>query len=264
MLMEVKNNLKIMFLSVKYNLMKCMTNNVAFVTSVIMMIFNNASFIIQWLTIFTLRESIGGYTLNDVMLFWAISSGGYGLAHILFNGVNKLPEYIEEGKLDVYLTIPKNPLCYVATSSLEPSAFGDLAYGYISLVIFNFSIRNIFLYTLLIIFSALIFTSFVCIYNSMSFYFYRFSYVTEALKDVMINSSLYPDVIFNRAVKIIFFTLVPSAFASWIQVKLIMEFSLCKFLLLLGVTILLVILAFVIFHKGLKNYSSSNLMGART
>ena len=55
MLTAVKGNLKIMFLSIKYNLMKCMENNVAFMTSVIMMIFNNATFIIQWLTIFAIK-----------------------------------------------------------------------------------------------------------------------------------------------------------------------------------------------------------------
>ena len=61
MLTAVKGNLKIMFLSIKYNLMKCMENNVAFATSVIMMIFNNATFIIQWLTIFAIQDTIGGY-----------------------------------------------------------------------------------------------------------------------------------------------------------------------------------------------------------
>ena len=143
MLTAVKGNLKLMYLGIKYNTMKCMENKVAFLTSVIMMIFNNATFIIQWLTIFAIKETVGGYTLNDVMLFWAISSGAYGLAHILFNGVNKIPNYIEEGKLDAFLTTPKNPLCYVATSSTEPSAWGDLLYGYIALIIFNFSIYAI-------------------------------------------------------------------------------------------------------------------------
>ena len=147
MLTVVKSNLKIMFLSIKYNLMKCMENNVAFMTSIIMMIFNNATFIIQWLTIFAVKETIGGYTMNDVMLFWAVSSGAFGLAHILFAGVNRIPEYIEEGKLDVYLTMPKNPLCYVATSSTEPSAWGDLIYGYLALIIFNFSLENLLIPT---------------------------------------------------------------------------------------------------------------------
>ena len=213
MLTAVKGNLKIMFLSIKYNLMKCMENNVAFATSVIMMIFNNATFIVQWLTIFAFKETIGGYTLNDVMLFWAISSGAYGLTHILFNGLNRLPEYIEEGKLDAFLTMPKNPLCYVATSSTEPSAFGDLLYGYLALIIFNFSLKNILLYTILIIFGSLIYASTICIFNTLTFIFYRSSYLTDAVKEALLNSSLYPDVIFNRAIKIVFFTIIPSGFA---------------------------------------------------
>lgn len=264
MLTAVKGNLKIMFLSIKYNLMKCMENNVAFATSVIMMIFNNATFIVQWLTIFAFKETIGGYTLNDVMLFWAISSGAYGLTHILFNGLNRLPEYIEEGKLDAFLTMPKNPLCYVATSSTEPSAFGDLLYGYIALIIFNFSLKNILLYTILIIFGSLIYASTICIFNTLTFIFYRSSYLTDAVKEALLNSSLYPDVIFNRAIKIVFFTIIPSGFACWIPVHLLMEFELSKLIILILVTIVTISLAFILFHKGLKHYSSSNLMGSRS
>ena len=223
MLTEVKVNLKIMFLSIKYNLMRCMENNIAFMTSIIMMIFNNASFIIQWITIFAIRETIGGYNLNDVMLFWAVSSGAFGLSHIFFAGVNRIPNYIEEGKLDVYLTMPKNPLCGVATSCIEPSAIGDLIYGYLALIIFNFSIKNLLIYTVLIIFSSLIYTSIIVIFNSFTFFFYRFSYVTEAIRSALLNSSLYPDVIFSRGVKIIFFTIVPSGFASWIPVYVLMD-----------------------------------------
>lgn len=264
MLTAVKGNLKIMFLSIKYNLMKCMENNVAFATSVIMMIFNNATFIIQWLTIFAIKETIGGYTLNNVMLFWAISSGAYGLAHIFFNGVNKLPEYIEEGKLDAFLTAPKDPLCYVATSSTEPSAWGDLIYGYIALIIFNFSIKNILLYTLLIILGSIIYASTICIFNTLTFVFYKSSDFTNVIKEALLNSSLYPDVIFGRAVKIIFFTLVPSGFACWIPVHLLMNFNPINLLILIIATIIYLVLTFILFHKGLKHYSSSNLMGARS
>lgn len=264
MLMAVRNNLKVMFISIKYNLMKAMENNVAFATSVIMMIFNNATFIIQWLMIFTVTDRLGTYTLNDVMLFWAISSGLFGLAHVLFNGIFKMAEYIENGKLDTYLTMPKNTLCSVATSSLEPSAFGDLAYGYIALIIFNFSIRNIILYTIFIIFGSLIYTSFASIFYSLTFYFYRSSIFTEALRDVFINGTLYPDVIFNRFVKIIFFTVIPAGLASWIPVHLLLDFNILEFLILIVTTILFVTLAFISFNRGLKNYSSSNLMGARS
>lgn len=47
MLMEVKNQIKVMVLSVKYNIMKQMTNKVTFITNIVFMILNNASFIVQ-------------------------------------------------------------------------------------------------------------------------------------------------------------------------------------------------------------------------
>ena len=263
MLMAVKNNIRIMILSIKYNLMKAMENKVAFLTSVIMMIFNNASFIIQWITIFSLKEVIGNYTFNDVMLFWAIASGSFGLAHILFNGAYKIPEYIEQGKLDAYLTMPKNTLCQVITSSLEPSAVGDLLYGYIALIIFNFSIKNLLLYNILIIFGSAIYTSIVVVYNSITFKYYRSSYLTDAIRDVFINTSLYPDVIFNKVVKFVAYTFIPSGLASWIPVHLLLDFNIKEFSILICSTILLVVLAFITFNKGLKNYTSSNLMSAR-
>ena len=264
MLMEVKNTIKIMRLSFKYNLMRLMENNVAFLTSILMMIFNNASFIIQWITIFSIKEVIGSYTLNDVMLFWAVTSGAFGITHIFFNGVTKIPEYIEQGKLDAYITMPKDVLCQVATSSMEPSAFGDLLYGYIALIIFNFSIRNLFLYTFLIIFGGLIYTAFMVIYYSLTFKYLRSNYLTDSLRDVFINLSLYPDVIFNKVVKIVAFSLVPSGFAAWVPVHILLEFRLSWLFYLIVFTITIIILAFYVFNKGLKNYSSSNLMGARS
>ncbi len=264
MLTEVKNNLKIMFLSLKYNLMRLMENNVAFMTSIIMMIFNNASFIIQWITIFSIKEVIGNYTLNDVMLFWAVTSGAFGITHIFFNGVTRIPEYIEQGKLDAYITMPKDVLCQVATSSLEPSAFGDLIYGYLALIIFNFSLKNLLLYSVLIIFGGLIYAAFMAIYYSLTFKYIRSNYLTDSLRDVFINLSLYPDVIFNKVIKFLAFSLIPSGFASWVPVHILLEFRLSWLFYLIIFTGTLIIIAFYVFNRGLKRYSSSNLMGARS
>lgn len=260
MLTEVKNNIKIMFLSFKYNMMKEMENKAAFITSILMMIFNNATFIIQWITIFTLKDYIGSYNLNDVMLFWAVSSGSYGLAHMLFHGARKIPEYIEYGKLDSFLVSPKNVLCYVITSSSSPSAIGDLLYGYIALIIFNFSIKNILIYTILIILACLIYTAHSVIVRSIIFRFTKSNGFEDTIDSIILNGSLYPDVIFNRAIKIIFMTLIPCALASWLPVSIILDFSILKVLLLVLATIFYTSLAFIMFNRGLKHYSSSNLI----
>ena len=68
MLMEVKNQFKISFLSVKYALMREMLNKTTFITNVLFMILNNASFIIQWIVLFSLKDNVGGYTFDQEKL----------------------------------------------------------------------------------------------------------------------------------------------------------------------------------------------------
>ena len=102
------------------------------------------------------------------------------------------------------------------------------------------------------------------IYYSLTFKYMRSNYLTDSLRDVFINLSLYPDVIFNKVVKILAFSFIPSGFATWVPVHLLMEFRLIWLFYLIVFTVTIIILAFYVFNKGLRSYSSSNLMGARS
>ena len=64
MLTEVKNQFKVTFLSFKYALMKEMLNKTTFITNIVFMILNNASFIIQILVLFSIKNDFGGYTFK--------------------------------------------------------------------------------------------------------------------------------------------------------------------------------------------------------
>ena len=58
MLTVVKNQIKVIILSIKYNIMRQMVNKVTFITNILFMILNNASFIIQWIILFNIRDEI--------------------------------------------------------------------------------------------------------------------------------------------------------------------------------------------------------------
>ena len=75
---EVKNQLKVTLKTIKYGLMREMLNKTSFIMNVTFMILNNASFIIQWIVIYSIREDVGGYTLNKVLLLWAIAASTFG------------------------------------------------------------------------------------------------------------------------------------------------------------------------------------------
>ena len=79
MLMVVKNQIKVSFLSIKYALLREMLNKTTFITNILFMILNNASFIIQWIILYSLKENVGGYTFDQVLLLWGLAAGTYGV-----------------------------------------------------------------------------------------------------------------------------------------------------------------------------------------
>jgi len=253
-----------MLLSIKYNLMREMTNRVTFLMNVSFMILNNGTFIIQWLLLFTLRKDIGGYELNDVMILWGLAAGTYGVAHIFFQRAYALPYLIINGKLDSFLVQPKNVLLSIITSGTSISAIGDLIYGYIMLSIFHFSLPNLALFTYFNILGGLIITAFAIITGSICFWIVRGDMFTENLNNILINFSTYPDGIFKGVVRLILYTIIPVGLVVYLPLEVILDFNLGYLLIITVFTIVIVSLAFIIFYRGLRRYTSSSLMNART
>lgn len=79
----------------------------------------------------------------------------------------------------------------------------------------------------------------------------------------MVSFATYPGTIFKKGIKLILYTVIPVGIANYIPVDTIINFNLGNFLFVMLFTIVLSIVAFIIFYKGLKRYSSSNLMSSR-
>ena len=141
MLMEVKKEFKLMLVSVKYALMREMLNKVTFFSNIIFMILNNASFIIQWVILYSIKDNVGGYSFNQVMILWALASFSFGISHFFFKRAYNLSSIIMNGSLDNYLVQPKNVLLSSITSDIDVSAIGDIIYG---LIVFDKSFLNLF------------------------------------------------------------------------------------------------------------------------
>lgn len=263
MLMEVKNQIKVIFFTLKYNIMRQMTNKVTFITNIVFMILNNASFIIQWIILFSIKEEIGGFTIKEVILLWGIAASTYGLAHLLFYKAFSLSELIINGKLDTFLVQPKNVFLSVITSDTSISAIGDLIYGYICLSIYGITLKNFLLFTIFSITGAIIVTTFASILGSLSFWIVKADIFADASINAMLNLATYPGNIFKNSVKIILYTIIPVGIANYMPVDTILNFNFwnCGYIIIF--TIFITILAFYIFNKGIKRYSSSNLMSSR-
>lgn len=263
MLMVVKRELKIIILSIKYSLMREALNKVSFITNILFMILNNACFIIQWIILYSVKDNIGGYTLNMVLLLWALAASTYGFAHLLFEKAFDLSDTINTGKLDSYLVQPRNVLLSISTSDIKVSAIGDLIYSLIMLFIYGFNIKLFILFIIFTITGGLILVSISVIYNSLSFWFNKSDFIADIINDLMIYPSTYPEGIFEGISKVILYTVVPVGLVNYIPLTILTEFNLKLLIIVMAFTIVMVVFAFIIFNKGLKKYSSSNLMIAK-
>ena len=262
--MAVKGNLKLIFDYYKLNLKKEWKYKSSFFMQIIMMIVNDLFFIIQWYIIFNLVDNIGGYGFNETMLLWGIAAGGYGVCHAFFGGAWHINDIIYEGKLDVYLTQPKNILLNVCCSKTEVAAIGDILYAFIALVITGAPWYWYLIMIPAIIIAGLIYVSVYVVFISLCFYIKRGEAIAKSVEGTMNKAANYPPAIFNMAVKWLFFTIIPVCFYTFIPAQYF--FLTPNVWWIIGsilFTTLWVCLAFLTFKLGLKKYNSGNLMGGR-
>ena len=263
MLTGAKNQFKITLLSVKYALQREMLNKVTFFSNIIFMILNNGCFLIQWIILYALKDGIGGYSFKQILLLWGMAASTFGFSHFFFKDAYNLSTIINEGRLDNYLVEPKNVLLSLLTSSVEVSAIGDILYGYIMIIIYGFSIKTFLLFTLFSITGGIIITAVAVLWGSLAFWFGKVDMVANTMNVLPTSFATYPDGIFKGIVKILFYTLIPIGFANYLPIHIITDFNIYYLFVVVSMTVIFIILAFLIFYKGLKKYSSSNLMNVR-
>lgn len=264
MLTEVKKHIELIFVSFKFNLLKEMEYRVAFISKIIGMILNNGSFIIQWVILFSIKDNIGGYDFRDVMYLWAIASTSFGIWHVFFFNSFNISNLILTGKLDSYLVQPKNVLINVCSSNSSASALGDVIYGYIILLFLKVDLMTFITFTIVSIISGIIHTAFSVIVQSSAFWIRRADNLSNSIFNAYLMPSTYPEGIFKGFVKLIFFTVLPVGFIVYIPVRILLDFNILTFISLVSFTVLIVFIATFVFYKGLRKYSSSNLMIVRT
>lgn len=182
MLQAVKNQLRLTIKTIKYGLMREMVNKTSFIMNIVFMILNNASFIVQWIVIYSLREDVGGYTFNQVLLLWAIAASTYGFSHFIFKKAYSLSDVITNGKIDSFLVQPKNVLISAITTDIEISALGDILYGYIVLIISGLTVTKFLLFTLFSITGAIIITDIAVLLGSLSFWFGKSDMIADGAR----------------------------------------------------------------------------------
>jgi ABC-2 type transport system permease protein len=264
MLTEVKKSLRLIGYYFKFNISSVMEYRVSFLLQSFGMILNNSAFIFFWWILFNNVSSIGGYGFKDEMLLWAISSTSYGICFVVFGNVNQITRMILNGELDTYLLQPKDPLVNIACSKTIVSAWGDTLYGVILFFILRgFDFKGFLLFLLFCITGALMFACVLVTFHSLSFYAGNVEALSQLATEFLITFGIYPEGIFNNAVKYILYTVIPVGFMVYFPARVINGFSPLLLLGVCGAALVWIIIAYSLFYHGLKKYESGNLIISR-
>ncbi|MBQ8298402.1 MAG: ABC-2 family transporter protein [Clostridia bacterium] len=266
MLTVVKNYFRFMKESIKCNLKGVMEYKKSFLIQSVFMFFNNFFFLIFWFVIFNGSDgNINGITMNDILYLWSLPVISFGTAFFFFGGISKLGQYILEGGLDTYLTQPKNVLINVMVSGMDFSAFGDLIYG---LVIGLFAVEfNILKYVILVCLGIIGAIFYICVEALIRLLTIKIGN-TDNIEHICINTLMitfasYPEAIYGKLIKMLIYTVIPSAYIAFIPIKFVQTLNFGFLLWFLAVACGFVVLTAVFSKQMLKKYESGNNIAMR-
>ncbi|MEI6533032.1 MAG: hypothetical protein WCO06_04285 [Candidatus Roizmanbacteria bacterium] len=189
---------------------KMMSFKTELIIQIIGMILNNLAFFSIWYLLLLRFGSINGYKLEDFLLLEGSLATVYAIYFLLFGGVTKLYQFLNQDSfLDMQL-YPASPLAVTLTKSGASSQFGDLIQGVLFLGYYGF------LYTdkigMMIIGLILILVGFFGIMlfvNSFAFFYPGLSLVFEDIfNNVYISASMYPSDNYKGVLRNILFILL--------------------------------------------------------
>jgi len=236
----------------------------AFISQALAMFINDAVWVVFWCLFFNRFPVLRGWTLNDFITLWALAAAGFGLSAVAFGNGLHLASLIARGQLDAWMLYPRSLLWHLLLGRMNATAVGDVLFGYaVYLWMVRPDLQHFLLFTALSISVAIVFVGFNIATGSLSFFLGNAEGLAEQWRFAMITFSTYPANLFEGAIKLVLFTIIPAGFISSLPVESLRNLSLSYAglaflgaLSVLGVGVLL-------FYCGLTRYESGNLTEMR-
>ena len=236
----------------------------AFLSQAVAMFLNNAVWVAFWCLFFDRFPVLRGWDVKDVITLWAIAASGFGLAHSVCGNGLHLPALIARGQLDVWMLYPRAPLSHLLLGRMSATACGDAIFGYVVYVAFvRPDLMHFLLFTALTLSVAVLFVGFSVLSGSVGFYLGNSEGLSEQWRFAMITFSTYPATLFDGAVKLVLYTLIPAGFVSYFPIAALKQMSLADAGLALVGALGVLAAGVAVFYHGLSRYESGNLMEMR-
>jgi len=248
----------------KLNLAAAMEYRASFFMLAGMMFVNNCIWLVFWAIFFHRFPAVNGWELRDVMLLWGISAGGFGWANVLFGNFTRIAPIVANGELDVFLTQPKPLLINVLVSRMSLTAMGDFLFGLaIYALVGEHTWTGAAKYALGLLISGLLFLFVTLAAGTLAFFFGNAEGMASQLFNALVSLSTYPADIFKGTARIVLFTVLPAGFISYAPIGLLRRFDAVFVWFAAAAVAAFGLLAVVLFHVGLRRYTSGNRIAMR-
>lgn len=220
---------------------------------------NNVVFFVVWIVFFDHFSSIRGWGQEDVALLMGIVAWAVGSSLFFAGGMREIARTIADGHLDIYLGRPVHPLPSLIFSRSIPAGLGDMATSLLFwLTLGGQGVADLPILLLLGTAAAVVFVATNAIVQSAAFWLPGIVQLAEEVLSLMILVSAYPQHTFGVGLKIVLYTIFPTAFIGLLPVEALREASAPKVLGVLAAAVAYGTLALSVFNLGLRRYTSGN------
>lgn len=243
----------------KANLQSAMEYRTSFLVQMFGMIANNTMYFLVWVIFFDRFKDVRGWGLGDMYVTFGVAASAFGLVSILFGNAFSLGEIITRGRLDYYLSLPRPVLLHALSSRMVASGLGDFLYGFLSFAVSgSFSWAGLLRFLLAVVLAAIVFGSFLVLVQSLTFWIGSSGNLLQLAVNAMVTFAIYPITLFDRAAKLILFTVIPAALMGAVPADFARQFTWQTLAqMLIGAGAFLGLAVFV-FQRGLSRYESGS------
>ncbi|HVO69154.1 MAG TPA: ABC-2 family transporter protein [Aggregatilineaceae bacterium] len=223
------------------------------------MFLNNGIHFVFWLLFFDRFQQIRDSQIDPIYLLFAIVALGWALAFTSPGNASRVAEMFAQGRLDYYLTFPRPAQPHLVFSRMDPFTVGDLTFGVIAhLFTGHFGLPPILLFLICSALAAVIFAAFFAAAGCLASFVWNATQSSTYLANCLLSFTLYPFGLFQGAIRLILYTLVPAAFVGAIPVQVVQTHRLALLGGLAAAALGSALVLGVIFHLGLRRYESGS------
>lgn len=261
---RVWNYLRLAIAYIRLNLNAHLEYRGAFLSQLFAMLLNNLMWVTFWGLFFTRFPVLRGWTIEDVVTVWAIAATGFGLAHAIYGNALQIATLITQGQLDVWMLYPRVLLPHLLLGRMTASSWGDLLFGYgVYLGFVHPDWVHFGLFVILTTSVAALFVGFSVLTGSLSFYLGNASALSEQWRFAMLTFSYYPGTLFEGAIKIVLFSIIPAGFVTYLPIEALRSLSWTHAVWTIVGSLTVLGVGVGVFYHGLRRYESGNLMEMR-